>query len=174
MIRVRYHHKPADQSIEVTFKLITRSGKGKSRKRSQRSVEALPAMSLDNVGEEFAELVHREYHEANRRILLAVKAAKEAAVQAVPQSIPAMLRQADAAAERVSPEAYDRLDAKLMQRPQPPQPPEPPEPVIEIRPSRQRKAQDLSGPPKERTEADEVAEAMRLVEAANARGGLAS
>lgn len=161
MIRVRYHHKPADQSIEVTFKLITRSGKGKSRKRSQRSVEALPAMSLDNVGEEFAELVHREYHEANRRILLAVKAAKEAAVPAVPQSIPAMLRQADAAVERVPPEAYDRLDAKLMQ------PPQPTEPVIEIRPSRQPVARKGG----ERSEADEIAEGLALVAAANAQVG---
>lgn len=180
-IRVRYAHRAPDRFIEVRFFLIqkveeefvAKSGKHKGKKvtrkvRKQRTSDLLPTMSLDDVGEEVAQIVHEEFHRANKAILLRIRERQEKAAQAVPIDLAALQREHD----RASAAALDEIRRKAGEQILAASVPlatvqtgetgttQTIEPVFEVRPT--RKVQDLSGPPKPRTEAEELAEGMRL------------
>ena len=169
-IRVRYAHRAPDRFIEVRFFLITKveeefvakSGKHKGKKvrrkkRVQRTSDLLPTMSLDDVGEEVAQIVHEEFHRANKAILLRLrdqlgKQVTTREIAPVPPEFPVGYGTPQLVEEPAPiPATVQTGEGATTQTI---------EPVFDVRPA--RRVQDLSGPPKARTEEDEIAEGMRL------------
>lgn len=146
--------KKGDNGVEVRSFKITKTGKGKSRKRKQASLSRSPTLWIDakecgvaEFTEEHAEILFDELRKACRAFVQRVKAEppKEAAVPVKPAPSPHVM---DAAPYQAATVQTGETGATQTI-----------EPVFEVRPTR---TIPDAGPPKPRTEADELAEGMRL------------
>lgn len=140
--------------IEIRIFAITKSGKGKARKRSQATIDACPTIWVEGFTADDGDLLFDELRNACRAFAVKAKqrsAAKEAAVPVPPVAhfVTGMSPALPIATVPVGEPAA----------------PQPTEPVVEIRPSRQPVARKGG----ERSEADEIAEGLALVAAANAQ-----
>lgn len=155
--------RKGDVGIEIRTFGIAKTGKGKARRRTQTSLADCPTIWLDGYTDEHAEILFDELRKACRAFVQRVKAEapKEAAV---PVDLAALQREHD----RASAAARDEIQRKVADvilgtatvQTGETGTTQTIEPVFEVRPA--RAVQDLSGPPMVRTEADELAEGMRL------------
>lgn len=142
--------RKGDVGIEIRTFGIAKTGKGKARRRTQTSLADCPTIWLDGYTEEHAEILFDELRKACRAFVQRVKAEapKEAAVPVAPVHFPANEIPQLVVPPLATVQTGETGATQTI------------EPVFEVRPA--RAVQDLSGPPMVRTEADELAEGMRL------------